>query len=220
MIPDQRQVFPMLLPILLNCERRTTIKFNFNNEKMKRLALTISVLLTILLINNEAISQRAYTLDSNPNLKVEGTSSIHDWHMESTKATGKAEMTPGANGAETIKSLSFTMPVESLKSGKGQMDTNAYKALKTDKYPDIQFVLTEVSSINGTQIKAKGKLTITGSSKVISLDVTQKAVGNSIEFSGTLPIKFSEFNVSPPTAVFGTIKTGDALQLSFTVTFK
>jgi polyisoprenoid-binding protein YceI len=100
------------------------------------------------------------------------------------------------------------------------MDTNAYKALKTDKYPDIRFVLTEVSSINGATIKAKGKLTISGSSKDFSLDVKQKLVGNAIEFSGTLPIKFTEFKVEPPTAIFGTIKTGDALELSFTVTFK
>ncbi len=187
---------------------------------MKRFALTISVFLILLSFNKEAVSQKVYTLDSTPDLKVSGTSSIHDWHMESTKATGKAEMTLGASGAEVIKSLTFTMPVESLKSGKGQMDNNAYKALNTDKHPDIRFVLTEVSSINGTLIKAKGKLTISGSSKDFSFDVNQKLVGNAIEFSGTLPIKFSEFNVEPPTAIFGTIKTGDALQLSFTVLFK
>lgn len=187
---------------------------------MKRIALTFSIFLILLLGSKEGISQQVFTLDSNPNLKVAGTSSIHDWHMESKKATGKAEMTLGANGAEAIKSLTITMPVESLKSGKGQMDTNAYKALKSDKYSDIQFVLTEVTSINGAQIKAKGKLTFTGSTKTVLIDVTQKLVGNAVEFSGTLPIKFSEFNVAPPTAIFGTIKTGDALQLSFTVVFK
>jgi polyisoprenoid-binding protein YceI len=187
---------------------------------MKRFATIFSSVFVLLLIYNEGNAQRTYTLSSNPDLKVAGTSTIHDWHMTSSKATGKAEMTQGADGASAITSLSITMPVESLKSGKGQMDTNAYKALKTDKYPDIRFELTEVASINGSIIKAKGKLTISGSSKTFSLDVTQKLVGNTIEFSGTLPIKFSEFNVEPPTAIFGTIKTGDALQLSFTVIFK
>jgi polyisoprenoid-binding protein YceI len=187
---------------------------------MKKINTIISSLFVLLLFCTEANAQSTYTLSSNPDLKVEGTSTIHDWHMTSTTATGKASMTQGPNGASAITSLSITLPVESLKSGKGQMDTNAYKALKTNKYPDIRFELMEVVSINGSTINAKGKLTISGSSKVVSLDVKQKLVGNTIEFSGTLPIKFSEFNVEPPTAIFGTIKTGDALQLSFTVVFK
>ena len=189
------------------------------NKEMRRFTTIYASVIVLLMAGTAAFAQRTYTLNPSPDLKVEGTSTIHDWHMTSSQATGKAVMTPGPNGASAITNLTITMPVESLKSGKGQMDTNAYKALKTNKYPNIQFELTEVTSINGTTIKAKGKLTISGSSKTFTLDVKQKLVGNAIEFSGTLPIKFSEFNVDPPTAIFGTIKTGDALQLYFTVVF-
>lgn len=186
---------------------------------MKRFTTILSGFFVLLLVNTGVLAQKTYTLSANPDLKVTGTSTIHDWHMTSAKATGKAAMTPGTSGAAEISSLSITMPVESLKSGKGQMDTNAYKALKTDKYPDIRFELTN-ASVSGSTIKASGKLTISGSTKTVSLDVKQKLVGEAIEFTGTLPIKFSEFNVEPPTAIFGTIKTGDALQLYFTVLFK
>ena len=68
-------------------------------------------------------------------------------------------------------------------------------------------------------MQIKGKLTIAGASKTIPLEATYSIEGESVTFSGSIDILFSEYNVAPPTAVFGTIKTGDELTLSFQATF-
>ncbi len=66
---------------------------------------------------------------ADADVKVLGTSNVHDWSMEDkdvtctakfTYAAGKTSMPDGLNG------FGFTFPVHSLKSGKLGMDSKAY----------------------------------------------------------------------------------------------
>lgn len=167
-----------------------------------------------------ATAQQTYQLSSTQKFTVSGTSSIHDWEMVSEGATGTAKIELDAQTIESIPSLQVQLPSKTLKSGKSSMDSNAYEALNASKHPQITFVLTEVESISGQMIRAKGKLTISGTTQNIGLDVNYRATGNEVKFTGQFPISFSQFNLEPPTAVFGTIKTGDKLNISFETTFK
>ena len=100
------------------------------------------------------------------------------------------------------------------------MDNNAYKALDEKQYPQIYFELTEVESIIDQMIKAKGNLTISGNSSMVSLEVNYQLSEDDIWFTGSIPITFTQFKLDPPKALFGTIKTGDDLKISFETIFK
>ena len=187
---------------------------------MKEFIVAFLVLITLTAVSNQAKSQQVYSLIPGLEVKVAGTSTIHDWEMVSSTATGEANLDSKNNGTVNFSSLFVSIPVKSLKSGKSQMDVNAYKALRADKYPEIQFTLTDVEKITRSKIIVNGRLTIAGTGRRISIEGNYNPGGDSIQFSGTRSIKFSEFNIDPPTAIFGTIKTGDDLQLSFNVIFK
>ena len=165
-------------------------------------------------------AQTTFALASASEFNVSGTSTIHDWKMTSATASGEATITVIGNKLTGIETLKVSMVVRTLKSGKGQMDNNAYKALKADKYPVITLELIEVLTISYNKIKASGKLTIAGTTKLVTVETEYNLSGNSITISGLVPITFTQFNIEPPTAVFGTIKTGDDLQLSFNLTFR
>ena len=90
------------------------------------------------------------------------------------------------------------------------MDKNAYKALNEDDYPTIKFSSTEVSSS-----KIKGHLIINGKSKTVSIPVSTKKSGQSIEISGKYKINMTHYGVEPPTALMGTIKTGEEVTINF-----
>lgn len=100
------------------------------------------------------------------------------------------------------------------------MDDNAYEALVAKKYPEIQFELIEIETITDQSLRAKGNLTIAGTKSLVPLQVDYKITGNTIQFFGSFPITFTQFNIEPPKALLGTIKTGDKLQISFETTFK
>lgn len=176
--------------------------------------------IVFLVFTIQGICQNKYSLSESKEMKVSGTSTIHDWDMIAEGGvTGTAQLTVKGNKLTEISSFKVELKAESLKSGNNSMDKNAYKALSTNKYPSIIFEMTGPSKIIGNKISTTGKLSISGSSQTIPVEVTYSVNGNSVTIIGSKDIKFSDFKIDPPKAVFGTIKTGNELQLSFNIVF-
>ncbi|MEP7109114.1 MAG: YceI family protein [Ferruginibacter sp.] len=156
---------------------------------------------------------------------VSGTSSLHDWEMKSNAGQFDALISV-ANDKVTFSGLSFNFPAESLKSGHGAMDKNTYKALNTQKNPNISFVLSSgnvaAQGANTYLLKGMGKLTISGTTILTDLVVTLKynPADKSFTCSGVKKFKMSEYGVKPPTVMMGAIKTGDAISISYNLTIK
>ncbi len=193
----------------------------FNSFKYLRV-LGSSLLLVF--ITQLSSAQTYKVSDAASNLVVEGTSNIHDWEVTAKDFSGtlKAEFTD--NRLVEIESLDFEVIAESLKSGKSAMDKNTYKALVTDKYPKITYTLQKVNAIenmadNTYKIKTSGYLTITGTKKPVDLTFNATVNDYSISLAGNKTIKMSDYKIDPPTALFGTITTGDELQIKFKTVF-
>ncbi|HZH96009.1 MAG TPA: YceI family protein, partial [Flavisolibacter sp.] len=159
-------------------------------------------------------------------ISVTGTSSLHDWEMKSRKAISEALITINKDMV-TIASLSFTMPVETLKSGHNTMDKNTYKAIDSKKNPNIMFVLASVTSITPTGahtylFKGTGKLTIAGTTKLTDIQATLKynPADKSFTCTGSKKIKMTEYGVKPPVAMLGTIKTGNEVSINYNINLK
>ena len=158
----------------------------------------------------------------NVTLVVKGTSTLHDWEMKTQKGVCEVLFSLDNNDKITnLTGLSFSVPAESLKSEHTLMDNNTYKALKTGSFKNITFTLSSgtISQANATtyNIKAVGKLTIAGTSKETELAATVKynPADKSFDVSGSKSFKMTEYGVAPPTVMFGTIKTGDAITVTF-----
>ncbi|MEB2778984.1 YceI family protein [Algoriphagus sp. C2-6-M1] len=174
----------------------------------------------LLLLWLPSFGQQSYHLTGTQQFTVAGTSTIHDWEMVAKEGIrGSTQLNIENGKLSKITSLTIELPVKSLKSGKGSMDKNAFEALKAEKNPVIKFELMEFTGVTGTKVNAKGKLTIAGNSQIIPLEVSYSLSGNAISFKGSHAILFSDFKVDAPTAVFGTIKTGDELTLAFEASF-
>lgn len=159
-------------------------------------------------------SQQTYEVGSDPVMKVSGTSTLHDWDMVSDEASGTATLRLSAGKVTTIQSAEISLPVKTLKSGKGQMDNNAYKALKADDHPEITFTLLEAHQDGGNDWKATGRLQIAGETKTVPFQLKMAGEGTGLTLSGSADIKLTDFDVDPPTAIFGTIKTGNEMRIS------
>jgi polyisoprenoid-binding protein YceI len=155
---------------------------------------------------------------------VSGTSSLHDWEIISDEATGEADFSINNNQISSINSLQINIPAKSLKSGKRAMDNNTYQALNSKEHPQITFKLDKVQNIsqrNGSSIiSATGLLTVAGTSRNISLNVTGTPHKEGFLFEGTHSLKMTDFNITPPTAVMGTIRTGDEININFRINYQ
>lgn len=189
----------------------------------------IPIVLYLLCLTQVAVAQSSYTIsDSKFNdMKLSGTSSLHDWDMNAHTFTGKADFDFKKGDNQTLvglTSLTFSLPVSNLTSDKKGLDKNAYEALHKDKHNNILYTLVtaKVSPEKDHKflIKTTGNLTISGVTREVAMDVY--CVVNkdaSISCSGTEALKMSDYKVEPPSFMWGAMKTGDAIKLDFSVVY-
>ncbi len=194
---------------------------------MKR-QITGLVLIIIIGLSQIGFTQALYKIQENKNIDLilKGTSSMHDWEMEAYRTTGEAQFIfqPGSESElSSLQSLTFLLDVKDLKSDTDGLNENAYKALKSDEYQDICYKLsssTISAEKNGYLIKSKGRLTIASVTKDILMDVYLVVnEDNTISCTGSYSLKMSDYQVEPPSFMWGAMKTGDLLTLDFNIVY-
>ncbi|WP_428230010.1 YceI family protein [Flavobacterium sp.] len=191
---------------------------NSTNMKATRIKL-LALVVSFLGITSFATAQKNYTLDSKSTFSVSGTSTLHDWEMKSASGTGTANLTITNAKLTDIESLSITLLAESIKSEKKSMDKVAYETLKTDKNKNIKYVLKSAEKVNETTWELTGTYTIAGVSKVLKTTVKTIVTKDGLNMQGSNKITFTDFGMKSPTAMLGTIKTGQDLTLKFNLNF-
>ena len=184
---------------------------------MKRIFSVITLLLFVFV--GAAQSQQLTINKNDSQLTVFGTSNIHDWEIIAESMSGSLTPIWVDNKLKSLEKLTFKIPVESLKSGKSGMDKNTYVALKSDKYPNIKFNL-QSTKITGNDITVTGTLEIAGTKKTVTFPVKYSVSGGNIVISGSYKMKMTDYKVEPPTALFGSITTGNDLTIKFNIQFK
>jgi polyisoprenoid-binding protein YceI len=165
-------------------------------------------------------------------VKIDGTSTIHDWTVEGNLIAGYMEFdskvkigedSPEATAGKIEATASASIQVNSLKSGKELMDNIMYDAMKKDANPRILFVLKELvlkdKPAAGAPVTfdSKGDLTVAGVKKEIAMPVKmEKTADGLVKVTGEVSVKMTEFGITPPAPkiAMGMIKTGDDVKLS------
>lgn len=168
--------------------------------------------------------QNEYIISENSTVTIAGTSTLHDWTMDTRSVNGTAVIEMTGNEITAIKDVVLEIPAESLKSGKSAMDKNAYEALNTKKNPKIFFKLKgfDQAYVNGkSAVEVTGDITIAGKTRTEKILVAYKtdSKGN-LSVSGSKDIKMTDYGVTPPEVMFGTVKTGNDLTIKFDIALK
>ncbi len=181
-----------------------------------------------------------FSAKSGSKMRIDGTANmLHTtWRVESPIIAGYLEVGPGfpvepgqavspgklQTKAEVFVSVSSLKSVE--ENGKpysDSMDNIMYEKLKAEKYQRIQYHLTELVLKESAKAKdapylfeAKGDLVLAGVTNVISMPVSVLPLGDKkLKITGVTSVKMTSFNLTPPTALAGALKTGDLVKLSF-----
>lgn len=164
-----------------------------------------------------------YTFTEESEVRVEGTSSLHDWSAEGTSIAGMMEITGGGGLLDggTLTKGNLTIPVGGLDTDNNTMNKKMRAALKADTYSTITYqlvsaTLTGAPEGNSFQILATGELTLAGVSKTIEVKLDgQDLGGGKLRLIGSYALQMTEYGMKPPSAMLGTIKTGDMVTIHF-----
>lgn len=172
-----------------------------------------------------------FRVSEETKMTITGTSTIHDWTSDVTQVDGSMVIEEKALKRGTLKKgdrierVEIIVPVKSIVSPRGAtMDKKTYNALKSEEHPNIRFLLIDnkVTGIDGDTIliSAKGDLTIAGYTNTISMEV--KGVpkdDGAFLFKGGKELNMVDYEIEPPSAMFGQIVTGEEVTINFEVVF-
>jgi polyisoprenoid-binding protein YceI len=153
---------------------------------------------------------------------VRGTSSLHDWDMTLRQLDCDVSLSNEGNLIKSIEKVVFTCKASDIKSDNKIMDRKAQYALKSDIAPEIKFVAGKATDLvaNGNKFSGKltGRLTVAGESRDITVPFEGTISDNYlINVEGKADLKMSDFRIVPPTALMGTLKTGDEISVIFSL---
>jgi polyisoprenoid-binding protein YceI len=184
--------------------------------------LVLSALMAIIAIS--ASAQQDFILDAeNSVLMVAGTSSVHDWEMEAHSYECVTTLQISNGKVTGIETIDFLLSVENLESGKRIMDNKAHDALKQKQHPLIRFSVNsnDAANIENGTAKLAGNLEVAGKSRKVEVSCDFLKVSNeTFSVRGKAPLKMTDFGIDPPSAMLGTLQTGDEITVNFEFAFQ
>jgi len=203
--------------------------------KIKNTMLNKSYFITILAFlfafSTTTAQDVTYQLSEIHQFKIDGDSNVRSWDADVTEADASLVLTGVDNhlslealDEESFKSLTITIPVEGIESDSRRLTRNLQGYLKEDDFPIITFTLQQINSIsheNGkAQISADGLINAAGVENTVSMNVEAEPNDDgSITFSGVQDLLMTDFDIDPPTAIMGTVRSDDEIQIIYQVKF-
>jgi polyisoprenoid-binding protein YceI len=159
---------------------------------------------------------------------LEGSSNVRDWTCEATSMEAliavDAETVDSRDDASVAKSLhgvDVIIPVRMLKCGDRHMEANMYDALKAPKAPATSYIvadfeLTPTLAADGLSVEAVGRMSVAGAERPVRMSVkTELLPDGTHRARGTVPIRMTEFGITPPRPWFGVLRTADKVLVQF-----
>ena len=201
---------------------------------MKRIILTSLVLLasigsvvpaqSITRVHNVVMPLRlAVRPDSR--LWLEGSSNVRDWRCDATSLDASVDiddaMHTAVSSAARVRRVQVRVPTQALTCGRSQMDHIMYKALHVDDAPECRqivgrFEVVSAAAGDRSSLVMQGTLRIAGRERVVRMPVElDEQADGSVRAKGALPILMTDYGISPPTALFGVVRTENRIVVKF-----
>jgi len=207
--------------------------------KIRTLIATNAALLLVVAFSSQAADKILFRAKPGKDMKMrlEGTSTVHDWQVEGPIIGGSLEVGAGfptepgqaATPGKMDAIADVRIPVNSLKSiekdGKpysDKMDEIMIGKLKCPPNRFITFHLTELVLKETAKAKdapyifeAKGELAVAGTTNKITMPVEITPLGDKkLKITGTTSVSMKDYGVEAPVLV-GILSTGDKVKLIF-----
>ncbi|HUR80168.1 MAG TPA: YceI family protein [Thermoanaerobaculia bacterium] len=181
---------------------------------------------------------------SGSHLSLEGSSNVKDWRCSGTTLDGRMDVAAPLEQINQIidriedgdvarldpRAASFPqpkfqlrVPVQSLRCGNRQMERDMFRALRADANPVIEFQFNALvggveHDIDARRYRAtiSGVLTLAGTRRTVQIPVEAERIGRDrFRLRARLPLRMTDFSITPPTALFGIVKANDELVVQF-----
>jgi polyisoprenoid-binding protein YceI len=188
---------------------------------MKTLLSPLAAAALLLLMAAAPLQDGPFVFQDESAMWLEGTSNLHDWSCDVSPVVG-ALFTAQDDDAAWDEGR-VTIMTSAIDCDNGTMNRKLRDALEADAHPQITFDASGFeAAVPGDDgwfdLRTSGTLTVAGSERLVDITARGKRVEDGrFRFTGSTNLLMTDFGIDPPTAVFGTLKTGDEVTVRFDV---
>ncbi|MCH8557953.1 MAG: YceI family protein [Balneolia bacterium] len=190
--------------------------------------LLLIIALPVALVAQPAndVAKTTFVIDNGSStMVIEGGSTVGSWDADVKVLEGefKIDMEAlgnGVNGNGIFELSTFSVPVGNIESDSRRMNRNIYSYLKEDDHPNITFTMTsaEVTENNGSsyEVLVNGVINAAGADHEVSFTTEVTINGNgSLVINGKKPLNFSDFGIDRPSAMLGTVRADEEIEIVY-----
>ncbi|HYI08511.1 MAG TPA: YceI family protein [Thermoanaerobaculia bacterium] len=206
---------------------------------MRRLPILFLLTLSV------AAAEMTHLVPAAPSrLVLQGSSNVAPWRCSGTTLDGRMDVAVPLQRINTLidriedgnvaqltsatarfpePAFRLSVPVMTLRCGNRQMERDMYRALRAGQHPAIEFRFEGLAGgvnhdIDRSSYKARitGVLSLAGATRNVTLEIeAQRVTRGRFRFRARLPLRMTDFGITPPTALFGIVKAKDDLVVQF-----
>jgi len=193
------------------------VSINVQSIAMRLYRLALSGLFLLLLpVATPAIGQDAIAFSDSSRIWIDGTSNRSDWtvHAQIFEAHLFMDTRAEAPVPDSVALVVDAMALESRKST--IMDRLMQRTLNASNHPEIRFMSTSIERVDSLEAwTVTGDLAIAGETRSVTVPVLRSEEGGAMVWTGSSTILMTDFNMRPPTAMFGALHTADEVTVHF-----
>lgn len=184
-----------------------------------------SALLVSFASKSQNYSRVDYKIEEASKLYIEGTSNVNSFSCFSkdSYSPNAIKMDYTDNDTMYFANTFLQLRTDKLDCNNSRMNKDLCSAMKSDDYPYIKVELHQAWIVaddnpkdEWINLKANATLYITNVNRKILLDIKAQKLGNNkYRFLSSTEMLMTNFNIEPPTALFGLIKVHNKIKINF-----
>ncbi|HSV76596.1 MAG TPA: YceI family protein [Bacteroidales bacterium] len=186
----------------------------------------LSVIFLLVLIQG-ATANTPVTYSSNGHeISILGNSNVQRWSAVVPRVNANADIVVNNGRIEAISRLQVEIDATAITGSEGNIMTNKIQeTLSTRQNPRIIFRMNRVNGIthNGSEfnVNATGNLIIAGVTRPVEITAQGRVLPNGdIQISGVEELKMTSWQLEPPRAMLGALRTSDDFTVNFLITLR
>ncbi|MEM8548697.1 MAG: YceI family protein [Pseudomonadota bacterium] len=190
-------------------------------QAMTTLRRTILLAFSILFLPAALHAQVTLSILPESQITVDGTSNKSDWTVTAQAFEGSITVNDGYADGPEVSAVALNVTAKEMKSGRSTiMDRLMWKTLNATQHANITYALTAAEVVaqtdEGYTLNTMGELTLSGETKEIQMEVIgSMGDDGQMHFVGQYPLLLTDYGMTPPTAMFGALRTGDEVIVKF-----
>jgi hypothetical protein len=156
---------------------------------------------------------------------IEGSSNLGGWRCRATAfdarvAVAAGQASPDDAMAAQLRSIVVRVAVRDLRCGNRKMDHDLYAALGASDPAQPAFIVAQfevvADSATATEVATRGSLAVAGQLRPTAIGVAiDSAPDGVVHARGAVPLRMTDFGVTPPTGLFGLVRSRNEVTVRF-----